>query len=319
MKNILFRADSSSTIGTGHIMRDLVLASQYRNSNIVFAVRDLDENINNKIKESGYCLEIIKSNDLTELIDLINKYAIDLVVFDHYDIDYEYEKTLKEKTGVTILSFDDTYEKHYCDILLNHNIGANQKKYKGLVPSGCELRCGPKYTLLRDEFRNEKTRFNFFEKKKMKTVFIAMGGADSFNINIKILKILKPFKDLKINLVTTSANRNLDSLKKYISKNRNVHMHINSNEIARLINNSDFAIITPSVIVNEIVFMRLPFIAIYVTDNQKEIYEYLKLSKFYCLKSDNIIKIISFVKKLNISSNYHKNMLLLHKIERKMK
>jgi len=28
-KTILFRADSSSTIGTGHIMRDLVLAQKY--------------------------------------------------------------------------------------------------------------------------------------------------------------------------------------------------------------------------------------------------------------------------------------------------
>ncbi len=29
--NILVRADSSSNIGTGHIMRDLVLAKQYKN------------------------------------------------------------------------------------------------------------------------------------------------------------------------------------------------------------------------------------------------------------------------------------------------
>ena len=45
MKNILFRADSSSIIGTGHIMRDLVLATQYKNSNIIFAVQDFDGNI----------------------------------------------------------------------------------------------------------------------------------------------------------------------------------------------------------------------------------------------------------------------------------
>jgi hypothetical protein len=37
--NILFRTDSSSTIGTGHIMRDLVLAQQYPNDNIIFATQ----------------------------------------------------------------------------------------------------------------------------------------------------------------------------------------------------------------------------------------------------------------------------------------
>ncbi len=49
--NILFRADSSSTIGTGHIMRDLVLAEQFEDAGIVFATRDLPGNINHKIKE----------------------------------------------------------------------------------------------------------------------------------------------------------------------------------------------------------------------------------------------------------------------------
>jgi len=58
--NILFRADSSSTIGTGHIMRDLVLASQYKDANIIFAVQNLDGNINHKIVEAGYKIKILK-------------------------------------------------------------------------------------------------------------------------------------------------------------------------------------------------------------------------------------------------------------------
>jgi len=67
MKKILFRADSSSTIGTGHIMRDLVLAQQYPSSKIFFATQNLQGNINFKIAESGYRVEILKSNDIKEL------------------------------------------------------------------------------------------------------------------------------------------------------------------------------------------------------------------------------------------------------------
>jgi UDP-2,4-diacetamido-2,4,6-trideoxy-beta-L-altropyranose hydrolase len=39
--NILIRADSSSQIGLGHIMRTLVLAAQYSDDTIAYACQDL--------------------------------------------------------------------------------------------------------------------------------------------------------------------------------------------------------------------------------------------------------------------------------------
>ncbi len=283
MRNILFRADSSSTIGTGHIMRDLVLASKYKNSNIIFATQSLDGNINNKIKEAGYKVESLKSNSLKEVVELVKKYNIDMVVIDHYGIDYKYEKKLKKKTGVKILSFDDTYEKHYCDILLNHNISADKKRYKGLVPKYCELRCGSKYTLLRDEFTKEKKKQKKVTSSRYKTIFLAMGGADHSNINIEILKVLQKFDDLKINLVTTTANKNLEELKAFVKNKKWISLYINSSKIAKLMRKSDFAIVTPSVTVNEAFFMNLPFIAIKTANNQDDMYKYLKTKKFLVL------------------------------------
>ena len=270
MKNIIFRADSSSSIGTGHIMRDLVLASQYKDANIIFAVQDLERNINAKISEAGYQLEILQTNQFEELNQLIQKYNADILVIDHYEIDYKFEKKLKENNPqLILLSFDDTYEKHYCDILLNHNISADKKRYKDLVPKDCELRCGSKYTLLRNEFYQD------FPKKtetKNINVLIAMGGADSKNLNIQILDILKKFDDIKIDVVTTTANSNLSKLKTYVSSKENITLHVNSSEIAKLMHLSGFAILTPSVTVNEAYFMKLPFIAIKTENNQTEMY-----------------------------------------------
>jgi UDP-2,4-diacetamido-2,4,6-trideoxy-beta-L-altropyranose hydrolase len=278
-KNILFRADSSSTIGTGHIMRDLVLASKYKDANIIFASQNLEGNINYKIIESNYKLEILNSNSIDELDSLIKKLDIDLLVIDHYDIDYTFEKELKIKNPkLKILSFDDTYEKHYCDILLNHNISADKKRYKDLVPSFCELRCGIEYTLLREEFIKEKTR---------KTIFLAMGGSDSTEVNLPILKILTNFKNIEVNLVTTTANSNISKIKQYSENKPWIKIHINSNKIAKLMKKSDLAIITPSVIANEIVYMELDFIAIKVADNQNEMYEYFKENNYSVLKNFN--------------------------------
>ncbi|MDQ1244586.1 MAG: UDP-2,4-diacetamido-2,4,6-trideoxy-beta-L-altropyranose hydrolase, partial [Campylobacterota bacterium] len=190
-QNILFRADSSSSIGIGHIMRDLVLAKQFEDSNIYFASLELEGNIINRIP---YRVIRLNGNTLQELNSLIKELDIDMIVIDHYGIDYEFEKKLKTNNSkLKILSLDDTYKKHHCDILLNHNISADKKKYKDLVPKSCELRCGSKYTLLRDEFIEEKENKRRVKNSKVRTVFVAMGGADHSNINIKILKVLEKF------------------------------------------------------------------------------------------------------------------------------
>ncbi len=80
-----------------------------------------------------------------------------MLIIDHYGIDYNYEKELKAKNlKLKIMALDDTYEKQYCDILLNHNIYAKTEKYKDLVPKWCEIRCGEQIYSVRDEFLQEK-------------------------------------------------------------------------------------------------------------------------------------------------------------------
>lgn len=295
MKNIIFRADSSSYIGTGHIMRDLVLVSQYKDANIIFAMQDLEGNINTKISEAGYKLEILQTDKFEELNELIQKYHTDMLVIDHYGINYKFEKKLKEQNpNLTIMVLDDTYEKHHCDILLNHNISADKKRYEGLVPKECKVRCGSKYTLLRDEFYQ-----NFPAKTKNNhiNVLVAMGGADSQNLNIKILDVLQKFDNIEIHVVTTTANSNLYELKNYVSNKDNIALHINSSEIAKLMHLSDFAILTPSVTVNEAYFMKLPFIAVKTEKNQKDIYEYLEKNNFSPLEQFNKNILYSRIKK----------------------
>jgi len=317
-KTILFRADSSATIGTGHIMRDLVLAQKYakKGAKIIFATQELDGNINHKIDDIGFQRVIVKSNSKKELVRLINKFSVDLLVLDHYGIDYKKEKYIKEKTGVKILSFDDTYEKHYCDILLNHNVSAEKQKYKTLVPQHCKLKCGKKYTLLRDEFYKEKKK-KYKKSKKYKTVFIAMGGADTANLNIKILKVLEKFSNIRVNLVTTTANKYLKELKKYCKNKKHISLYINSNKVAKLMAKSDIAIITPSVTVNEVMFMKLPFIAIQTAENQKEIVDFLRQKNYNVLEKFDA-KYLQFLLSLEQKHLVCKNFQLLSKKEKKL-
>lgn len=299
MQNILFRADSSSTIGTGHIMRDLVLANQFHDANVIFATQALPGNINYKIEENGYKTAILRSNDIEEIISLIEQYNIDTIVIDHYGIDYKYEKIIKEKTGVKLFVLDDTYEKHCCDILLNHNIYADEQKYYGLVPEGCELRCGAPYTLLRDEFIREKQKTKIHPTENHQIhVLIAMGGADHSNINIEILKVLTSFTSLHAHVVTTTANVHLDELKEYTENNVDITLHINTDKISELMHQADLAIVTPSVTLNEIFYMEVPFIAIKTAENQKEMYHYLLQNNYKVLEKFDVITLKNILTQL---------------------
>jgi UDP-2,4-diacetamido-2,4,6-trideoxy-beta-L-altropyranose hydrolase len=270
----LIRSDSSSTIGLGHVMRDLVFAKNLEGE-VIFACQNLEGNI---IDSIPYEVRILKSNDADELIELIKTLHVKLLVIDHYGIDANFEQQIKEATKVKILSFDDTYELHHCDILLNHNLSADAKRYKNLVPKKCELRCGSLYTLIRDEFREEKKQ----ACEKIYDVFIAMGGTDASNITLSILKTLP--QELRICVLTTTANAHLRELQNYVQGNPNIALHVNSNEVAKLLHQSHFAIVTPSVMVHEVLFMEVPFIAIKVAHNQDDMFAYLQKQEYPVLK-----------------------------------
>ncbi len=269
----LIRSDSSSTIGVGHIMRDLVLAKQLEDQedgDISFACQALEGNI---LATIPYTITILRTNEPSELIALIKSLHVELLIIDHYGIDATFEKKVKEATGVKILSFDDTYEPHHCDILLNHNVCADEKRYTGLVQKECKLRCGSAYTLIRDEFREEKN----IAREKIYDLFVAMGGADITNITLPILKTLP--KSYHVSVLTTSANAHLVELETFVKENANISLHVNSKEVAKLLHQSKLAIVTPSVMVHEVLFMEVPFIAIKTAPNQDDMYSYLKKNK----------------------------------------
>lgn len=250
-------------------MRDLVLTKEFKNTNIKFASLKLDGHINHKVEEAGLDTIWLRNNTRDWLVNVIIDNDINLIVIDNYDIDYEYEKYIKDNTNVIIMILDDTYKRHYCDILLNHNIYAKKEKYKNLVPKECEIRCGREYTLIRSEFVNTK-------RNPQNNIFIAMGGSDPLNINVDILKCLDGFLDLHIDIVTTSANKNIAYLEEYIKTKNNITLNIDSPNLAILMAKSKLAIVSPSVTLNEVIFMDIPFIAIQTADNQVEMVNYLE-------------------------------------------
>lgn len=270
-------------------MRDLVLSRQFPDDTVWFACQELEGNI---ISSIPYPVHILRSNLPEELIDLIRSTHTDMVIFDHYGIDRMFERTIKEHCGTTVFVLDDTYQPHHCDILLNHNISADPSRYKGLVPEHCELRCGGKHTLIRDEFRIEKEH----SREKIYDIFIAMGGTDPTNATLSVLPTMDTFH--RICVVTTSANPHLKELEAFVSGKENISLHVDSSEIARLMNESALAIVTPSVMVHEVLFMEIPFIALQTASNQDDIAAYLSKNGFRVMKHFNAAALATYIQEV---------------------
>ena len=255
----IFRVDFGSEMGMGHLMRSLVYAKHF--DEVIYISKS------DKKEFVPYKLVTIESEE--NFFDQVEKLHPAQVVIDNYNFTLEDEKKFKKRFPHIKLSvFDDDYREHFCDEIINHNLSADKNRYPNpdivtIIPP-----------LIREEFHKEKA----IQREKIYDLFVAMGGSDTANLNIPILKTLP--SSLKVALISTSSNAHLQELKNYVRDKTNIALHIDSKEIAKLMNQSRLAIVTPSVIVHEVLFMEMPFIAIKTADNQDDIYAFLKQKGF---------------------------------------
>ena len=274
---VLLRVDFSNKIGLGHLKRvEAFINGKWKMENGKFLIicKECDEKLTK--------LPIIKVKNEKEFFEKVKELKPKEVIVDNYNFTFENEKEFKKFfPDIKLIVFDDTYEKHFSDLIINHNLSAKKEKYS--EPEKVKI-IKP---LIREEFKKAKRK-----KFKKEGIFISLGGSDSNNLTLKLLKLLKPLKP-KVNLYITSANKNLEKIKKFCKINKWCKLHINE-DIAIGMAKSEFAIITPSVISYEAIFMNLEFLAIQTADNQKEVVKYLK-RKYKVINEREIKKIPRFI------------------------
>ena len=303
MKKILFRCDSSSTIGLGHVKRCLLLAKRLKESNknlkILFATLNLHGNINQEILKSGFSIYSIKNNSVEMLDYFVKGLQINLLIIDSYDIDYKFEEQLKiQNPTLKMLSFDDTINPHYSDMVLNHGVQAQEKEYKKLLPKKTKLFCGSEYTLLRDEFLETKKT-----KVTQNSVAVILGGNDVLNLSSKIADLLLEInKKYRITVITTSVNPNIKELK----ENKDIELLVDIDNMASVIASKSLVITASGGTLFEVLSLKKKFINIEVASNQKVVDKFLKNKGIKTtIKADDLTKEslknrIEYIKKNNV-------------------
>ena len=286
--HIVFRTDSSNIIGHGHVMRCLTLAhallEQFKvlqktdTANdlfISFICRDYPANINHLIIEAKFALlqlspikQVIDSNNtivwlgatfeqdtqqcITQLKTLP---TVDLLIVDHYGIDYRWHELMKPKYKKLVVIDDLANRKLACDYLLDQTYNRNKEAYQSLVPRHCQLLLGQDYMLLRNEFHLNKDQARRKRQAYVKKidkqatsvkVLITMGGTDPDNISQLILHAINELNntlpDITVNLVISNQSLHLATLKTFCKKHPWVQVIINSKNMAKLMLDADIAI-----------------------------------------------------------------------------
>lgn len=295
---VIIRVDASIQIGTGHVMRCLALAEGLRNRGVKvkFICKQYNDNLFKKIINHGF--EVYKisftekfNNTKNQEIDaklsikLLSKKKADWLIVDSYKLDEKWEKEVKEYCK-SLLVIDDLIEKkHFCDILINQNLGSKLINYKSLVPQKCKLLLGPKYSLLRPEFSklrpiSLKHRDN---DTRIRKILIMFGGVDYYNYTSAVIeKInLENLPNLEtIDVVMGSLSPNIIKVKKSMSLlNCHSKLFIDTPNMANLLSTTDLAIGAAGSTTWERCCLGVPSLQFVIAENQSEIAKALAKSK----------------------------------------
>ena len=284
MKNNLFiRVDSSPEIGIGHMMRCLTLAQELKNNfdKIIFLTQKDSGNFIGTIMKNEFEVIFIPTtnNDPNIIKNLITAYSENknFLLIDHYDIGTNFESSLKNIFERIFVIDDLANRKHDCDLLIDQNYYRDlNQRYEKLIQNGTITLLGPKYAIIRPEFRkiNKKT---IKKNSQIKKILVSFGGSDPTNECKKVLDALCSIENSKFEIVVVAGiyNHKFEQLKKLYEKYSNIKIYRHVNDLSRLMLNSDLFIGAGGTTTWERFYMGLPSIVTIISDDQKESIEFL--------------------------------------------
>jgi UDP-2,4-diacetamido-2,4,6-trideoxy-beta-L-altropyranose hydrolase len=202
---LVFRADASVAIGSGHVTRCLTLADEIkaRGGDTAFVCRQETGHLGELVASRGHrvlrlAAGISATDDAAACVNLLTEGA-DWMVVDHYGLDAGWETSLR-RVCRSIMVIDDLADRpHDCDLLLDQNL-LSAERYGSLVAAGCRLLQGPRYALLRPIFR--KLRADSKDRRQPpRRVLVFLGGADFGDFTMRALKALDDHPELAVDVV----------------------------------------------------------------------------------------------------------------------
>lgn len=297
----IIRADASTSIGSGHVMRCLTLAHRLKkdkNAKVVFVMRVLPGNLIDVVEKQGFeVLKLLPANqkyslsgyglwltvpmdvDAQQTIEILQHYlqehgcdVVDRLIVDSYALDEQWELMLRPYCGEIMVIDDLANRKHDCDILLDQNFYLNKDvRYAGLVPEHCKMLLGPEHALLREEFYEAKKHL-CKRDGNIKNILVFYGGSDLTNETEKAIKALVQLHDegysFTADIITGLSNSRRGKIEKICSKYHFLHYYCQVSNMAEFMNKADLMLGAGGSTTWERLYMELPALVTAVAENQ---------------------------------------------------
>jgi UDP-2,4-diacetamido-2,4,6-trideoxy-beta-L-altropyranose hydrolase len=265
---ILIRTDSSYKIGTGHVIRCLLLADLFREggAQVQFICQDLPGNISQQVRERGY--QVLSINEETETFSLVEALKPTWVVVDHYGLDHAWEERIQRTSKLFVI--DDLLRKHQCDVLLDQNFRTDLNINLNNIPKESAALLGPEFCLL-----NPRLERKHGVSPIIKNILLFFGGSDSANNALQFYRHvinhhLATTDSFRFNLVVMKSHQHLAELMNLPTHN-NLKLHIEPPNWPQMLHDNDFYIGSGGTVTWERLFVGLPGAVIAVADNQIQV------------------------------------------------
>jgi UDP-2,4-diacetamido-2,4,6-trideoxy-beta-L-altropyranose hydrolase len=295
---ILFRVDASLIIGTGHVMRCLTLAKSLaaNGAQCYFACREHPGNLIDFIREQGFEVAALPmpkdrkpTGDEAELSALAHSEWLgydwatdatqtkvgaggtetDWLVVDHYALGASWERVMRNVVKKIMVIDDLADRRHDCDVLLDQNFYADMnRRYDGKVPPHCQLLLGPRYALLRDEFRQLHEQVAP-RSGRVKRVVVFFGGVDFDNYTARAIEVLASIggQNWHVDVIVGAHHPHRDEVEVKCAEQGFV-CHVQTSRMAELMALADVAIGAGGTATWERCCLGLPTLTLCVADNQ---------------------------------------------------
>ncbi|MFJ2362847.1 UDP-2,4-diacetamido-2,4,6-trideoxy-beta-L-altropyranose hydrolase [Pseudomonas sp. NPDC087697] len=283
---VLIRADASSAIGSGHVARCLTLAQVLRESGaqVLFACRVLPGNSLARLEAQGFRTFALPADypgedpslgieallpwqaDIDALGDcLAAEGRFDWIVVDHYGLDHQWQGAARQWAR-RIAAIDDlNNRKHAVDLLFDQNLTANDPAYAQRALNLCRQLFGPRYALIRDEFRREPVPIS----PRPSRVLVNFGGLDGAGETWKAMRALADFTELEVDFIAGRANPALEQMQAMAAQRPKWRLQTFVSDFAQLMAQADLFIGAGGGTSWERAALGLPTICIAVSGNQQ--------------------------------------------------